>query len=52
MMDGQNIVTKPDQARLLAGWETLLNFDADSHLHEHGLAEEVEPRPPTSTSSG
>src|SRR3954447_17583100 len=24
IIDGQSIVTKPDQARLLAGWETLL----------------------------
>ncbi len=43
LIDGQYIVAKPDQARLIAGWETLVNYDADFNIsYEHGLAEEVE----------
>ncbi|HEU0193298.1 MAG TPA: ABC transporter substrate-binding protein [Gaiellales bacterium] len=40
MMDGQNIITKPDQARLMTAFETLLVFDTNYHLQNH-LAEEV-----------
>src|SRR4051794_2566683 len=43
MMDGQNIVTKPDQARLVSAFETLLTFDEDYQLTTDGLAESVEP---------
>jgi peptide/nickel transport system substrate-binding protein len=42
MMDGQNIVTKPDQARLVSAFETLLEFDDDYQLQTTGLAESVE----------
>ncbi len=36
-------MTKTDQARLVAGWETLVNYDADFNIsYEHGLAEEIE----------
>ena len=43
LIDGQYIVAKPDQARLVAGWETLVNYDADFNIsYEHGLAEEIE----------
>ncbi|MBO0845881.1 MAG: ABC transporter substrate-binding protein [Nocardioides sp.] len=42
MMDGQNIVTKPDQARLLTAFETLLTFDDNYQLQTDGLAESVE----------
>jgi peptide/nickel transport system substrate-binding protein len=42
MMDGQNIVTKPDQARLVSAFETLLEFDDDYQLQQTGLAESVE----------
>ncbi len=42
MMDGQNIVTKPDQARLVSAFETLLEFDDDYQLQSTGLAESVE----------
>jgi peptide/nickel transport system substrate-binding protein len=42
MMDGQNIVTKPDQARLVTAFETLLEFDDDYQLQSTGLAESVE----------
>src|SRR3954451_16692244 len=42
IMDGQNIVTKPDQARLVTAFETLLEFDDDYQLQTTGLAESVE----------
>jgi peptide/nickel transport system substrate-binding protein len=41
MIDGQNIVTKPDQARLVAGFETLLVYDENYNLTTDGLAESV-----------
>jgi peptide/nickel transport system substrate-binding protein len=41
LMDGQTIITKPDQARLVAGWETLLEYDEDYKLKTTGLAQEV-----------
>jgi peptide/nickel transport system substrate-binding protein len=43
IIDGQNILTKADQARLMAGWETLLTFDRNYKLSNDGLAESVEP---------
>ena len=43
LIDGQYIVAKPDQARLVLGWEPLVNYDADFNIsYEHSLAEEVE----------
>jgi peptide/nickel transport system substrate-binding protein len=45
MIDGQNIVTKPDQARLAASWETLVVYDDQYKLtiggDNGGLAEEL-----------
>src|SRR6267142_3438413 len=41
IIDGQNIVTKPDQARLVAGFETLLVYDENYNLTSDGLAESV-----------
>jgi peptide/nickel transport system substrate-binding protein len=41
IIDGQDIVTNPDQARLLAGWETLLNYDKNFKLQMNGLAENI-----------
>src|SRR5712691_9028977 len=41
IIDGQNIVTKPDQARLIAGFETLLTYDEQYNLTQDGLAQEV-----------
>jgi peptide/nickel transport system substrate-binding protein len=41
IMDGQNIVTKPDQARLMTAFETLLLFDENYQLTSNGLAESV-----------
>ena len=40
-IDGQNIVTRPDQARIVTGWETLLVFDSQFKLKFDGLAAEV-----------
>jgi peptide/nickel transport system substrate-binding protein len=42
MMDGQNIITKADQARLVSAFETLLEFDDDYQLQPTGLAQSVE----------
>jgi peptide/nickel transport system substrate-binding protein len=42
IMDGQNIITKPDQARLVSAFETLLVFDENYQLQTDGLAESVE----------
>jgi peptide/nickel transport system substrate-binding protein len=44
IIDGQDIVTNPDQARLLAGWETLVEFDKNFKLVHTGLAEELSPQ--------
>ena len=41
MMDGQNIITKPDQARLVTAFETLLTYDENYQLGTDGLAESV-----------
>ncbi len=41
IMDGQNIITKPDQARLVTAFETLLLFDDNYQLTNNGLAEFV-----------
>src|SRR5947209_15669655 len=41
IIDGQKIVTKPDQARLVAGFETLLEYDTNYKLQTTGLAESV-----------
>ena len=40
-IDGQNIVTRPDQARIVTGWETLVNFSPQFKLVFTGLAEEI-----------
>ncbi|MDQ6688158.1 MAG: ABC transporter substrate-binding protein [Actinomycetota bacterium] len=41
LFDGQNIITKPDQARLVSAFETLLTFDNQFKLTNDGLAEQV-----------
>jgi peptide/nickel transport system substrate-binding protein len=41
LFDGQNIITKPDQARLVSAFETLLTFDDNYKLTNGGLATEV-----------
>lgn len=47
MMDGQNIITKPDQARMMTAFETLLEYDENYVLQHTGLAEEVSQDSPT-----
>lgn len=47
MLDGQNIITKPDQARLVTAFETLLEFDDNYKLQTTGLAESVTADNPT-----
>ncbi|HEY2078440.1 MAG TPA: ABC transporter substrate-binding protein [Streptosporangiaceae bacterium] len=47
IMDGQNIITKPDQARLVSAFETLLLFNENYQLTNDGLAESVTQDSPT-----
>jgi peptide/nickel transport system substrate-binding protein len=47
MFDGQNIITKPDQARLVSSFETLLTFDDEYKLGNDGLATNVTADKPT-----
>ena len=43
IIDGQYIVAKPDQARLVAGWETLVTYNDKFEIsYDEGLAESVE----------
>jgi peptide/nickel transport system substrate-binding protein len=43
LIDGQHIVSKADIARIITGWEPLLNFDPDYNVvNTDSLAEEVE----------
>ncbi|HYS32504.1 MAG TPA: ABC transporter substrate-binding protein [Streptosporangiaceae bacterium] len=47
MMDGQNIITKADQARLVSAFETLLLFDDNYQLTTNGLAQSYTADTPT-----
>src|SRR5260370_1388272 len=47
IMDGQNIITKPDHARLVSAFETLLLFDENYQLTNNRLAESVTQDNPT-----
>src|SRR5262249_763902 len=38
IMDGQNIITKPDQARLMTPFKTLLLFEENYQITTNGLA--------------
>lgn len=43
LMDGQYLVSRADQVRLVSSWESLANYDDDFNIsYEHGLAEEIE----------
>jgi peptide/nickel transport system substrate-binding protein len=43
IMDGQYIVSRADQARLVSTWEPVANYDDNFNIsYEHGLAEEIE----------
>jgi peptide/nickel transport system substrate-binding protein len=47
LVDGQFIRSKPDIARLVAGWESLATYDENFEVSfEHGLAESVESATP------
>src|SRR6478609_3427675 len=51
LIDGQTIITKPDQARLACSWETLVTYDDQYKLtiggDNGGLAEELTQDTPT-----
>jgi peptide/nickel transport system substrate-binding protein len=47
IMDGQYIINKPDQARLMTAFETLLLFNENYQLTNDGLAESVTQDSPT-----
>jgi peptide/nickel transport system substrate-binding protein len=47
IMDGEKITTKPDQARLMTAFETLLSFDENYQLSNDGLATHVTQDNPT-----
>ena len=47
LMDGQTIITKPDQARLMTAFETLLQYDENYKLQTTGLATNVTQDKPT-----
>ena len=49
IIDGQQIVTKPDQARLLAGFESLLFFDENYQLQPNLATEITQDSPDTYT---
>jgi peptide/nickel transport system substrate-binding protein len=43
IMDGQYIVSRADQVRLVSSWEGIANYDDDFNLNfEHSLGEEIE----------
>ena len=43
LMDGQYIVSRADQARLISGWEPIANYDNDFNIaYDNSLAEEIE----------
>ncbi len=47
LMDGQYIVARADQARLITGWEPIANYDDDFNIaFTHSLAEEIEAKAP------
>src|SRR5262245_16632112 len=41
IIDGQQIVTRPDQARFVTAWEQLVEFDSNYRLQFTGLAKEI-----------
>ena len=43
IIDGQDIITRPDQARIVTAWEQLVEFDPSYQLKFTGLAEEITP---------
>src|SRR5919201_1127443 len=41
LIDGQHIVIRPDQARIVAGWEGLVRFNSKYKVTMDGLAKEI-----------
>ncbi len=47
LMDGQYIVARADQARMVTGWEPIANYDDDFNIaYNNSLAEEIEAKAP------
>ena len=47
LLDGQYIVARADQARMVTGWEPIANYDDDFNVaYTHSLAEEIEVKAP------
>ncbi len=47
LIDGQYIVARADQARMVTGWEPIANYDDDFNIaYNHGLAESIEAKAP------
>ena len=47
LMDGQYIVARADQARMVTGWEPIANYDDDFNIaFNNSLAEEIEAKAP------
>jgi peptide/nickel transport system substrate-binding protein len=47
IIDGQYIVARADQARTVAGWEPIANYDTDFNISfEHSVAEEIDVQAP------
>ncbi|HQZ36382.1 MAG TPA: ABC transporter substrate-binding protein [Ilumatobacteraceae bacterium] len=47
LIDGQYIVARADQARLITGWESIANYDDDFNIaYNNSLAEEIEAKAP------
>lgn len=47
LMDGQYIVARADQARMVTGWEPIANYDDDFNIaYTNSLAEEIEAKAP------
>ena len=43
LLDGQYIVARADQARMVTTWEPIANYDDDFNIaYTHSLAEEIE----------
>ena len=47
LLDGQYIVARADQARMVTTWEPIANYDDDFNIaYNHGLAESIEAKAP------
>ncbi len=47
LLDGQYIVARADQARMVTGWESIANYDDDFNIaYNNSLAEEIDAKAP------